>query len=155
VCDKPPRTFWRRNGITTKLPQYLSKHFQWLKISHALGGCVMGVIAFPGARSRTIRSADLARFWQRGRKQRPRLKPQIERITAPLQELEGITGHSREVPSAMLARARAVVCKAELKLGLRYVVQPATPIREEEADPQPHVDREVLERLFQPRDRYQ
>jgi hypothetical protein len=115
----------------------------------------MGVIAFPGDRSRAFRSADLAKSRQRGRKQRPRLKPQIERITALLEELEGITGHSNEVPSAMLARARAVVCKAELKLGLRDVAQPATPILEEEGDPQPHVDREVLERLFQPRDRYQ
>jgi hypothetical protein len=115
----------------------------------------MGVIAFPAGRSRTLRSADLARSWQRSRKQRPRLTAQIERTTALLEELEGITGHSSEVPSAMLARARAVVCKTELKLGLRDVAQPATPILEEEGDPQPHVDREALERLFQPWDRYQ
>jgi hypothetical protein len=118
-----------------------------------LGGEAMGVIAFPAGRSRT--SADLARFRQWGRKQRPRLRLQIERITALLEELEGITGHSSEVPSALLARAHAVVCKAELKLGLRDAVRPATPILEEEGDPQPHVDWEVLERLFQARDRYQ
>ena len=41
--------------------------------------------------------------------QRPRLKPQIERITALLEELEGITGHSSEVPSTMLVRPGA--CK--------------------------------------------
>jgi hypothetical protein len=115
----------------------------------------MGVIAFPGDRSRAFRSADLTRSRQRGRKQRPQLKLQIGRITALLEELEGMTGHPSEVPSAMLAQARAVVCKAEQKLGLRDTAQPATPILEEEGDPQPHVDREVLERLFQPRDRYQ
>ena len=118
-------------------------------------GAVM--IAFPGVRARRIaRKMPLPR----SPRQRPPLTEQIERITAlldelVLEELEAITGHSREVPSAMLARARAVVCKAELKLGLRDVVQPATPILEGEGDPQPHVDREVLERLFQPRDRYQ
>ena len=115
----------------------------------------MGVIAFPGDRSRVFRSADLARSRQRGRKQRPRLKPQIERINVLLEELEGITGHSSEVPSAMLAWARTIVCKAEQKLGLRDTAQQATPILDEEGDPQPHVDREALERLYHSLDPYQ
>jgi hypothetical protein len=114
----------------------------------------MGVIAFPGDRPRVFRSADLTRFRQRGRKQRPRLKLQIERITALLKELEGITGHSSEVPSAMLAWARTVVCKAEQKLELRDTAQQATPILDEEGDPQPHVDREALERLYHSLDPY-
>ena len=55
----------------------------------------------------------------------------------------------------MVARARAGVCKAEQKLGLRDAAEPATPINEKEGDPQPHVDREALERLYHSLDPYQ
>jgi hypothetical protein len=109
----------------------------------------MGVIAFPGDRARVFRSADLTRTRQRGHKQPQRLKPQIERINALLEELEGLTGHSSEMPSAMLTRARAIVCKAEQKLGLRDVGHSTLPgLVDGEGDPQPHVDREVLDRLL-------
>jgi len=55
----------------------------------------------------------------------------------------------------MLAQARASICKAEQMLGLRDVAQSAPPILEEEGDPQPHVDREALERLYRFLDRNQ
>jgi hypothetical protein len=109
----------------------------------------MGVIAFPGDRARAFRSADLAKTRQRSRKQRPRLKPQIERINALLEELEGLTGHSSGTPSAMLTRARAIVCQAEQKLGPHDVGHSTLPSQvEADGDPQPHVEREVLDRLL-------
>jgi hypothetical protein len=90
------------------------------------------VIEFPKHRAGEIRGVRTKRSALRRQRRPPRLELQIERINVLLEELEDITGHSNEVPSAMLARARAGVCKAEQKLGLRYVAQPATPILEEE-----------------------
>ena len=111
------------------------------------------VIEFPkhrGGESRGVGTKRSALHRQRP----PRLELQIGRINALLEELESITGYSSKVPSAMLARARAG-CKAEQKLGLRDAAEPATPIIEEEGDPQPHVDREALERLYHSLDPYQ
>jgi hypothetical protein len=81
---------------------------------------------------------------------------QIERITALLEELEDISAHASNLPPAMLARARDGICNAEQVLGLRQQVPDAAPpILEQEGDPQPHVDREVLERHFNSRNQYQ
>jgi hypothetical protein len=112
------------------------------------------IIAFPGSRSSSAcRRATTNRSAQRSRRPPPRLRLQIERITALLEELEGITGHSSEAPSVMLARPS--ICKAEQMLGLRDVAQSAPPIIEEEGDPHPHVDHEALERLYRFLDRNQ
>jgi hypothetical protein len=106
------------------------------------------VIEFSRYQAGEYRGVRTKRSALRRQRRTPRLELQIGRITALLEELEGIAGHSSEVPSAMLARARAGVCKAEQRLGLRDVAQPTPPILEEEGDPQPHVDREALERLY-------
>ncbi len=113
------------------------------------------VIAFPGVRARTRRSAG-KKSLPRGRKRQPQLKVQIERITALLEELEDISGHSSKLPPAMLAHARTSIRKAERMLGLRDDMgHAASPIPGQEGDPQPHVDRDVLERLFNSQDQYQ
>jgi hypothetical protein len=88
-------------------------------------------------------------------RQPPPLKVQIERITALLEELEDISDHARKLPPAMLARARDGICNAEQVLGLRQVPDAVPPLLQQEDDPQPLVDREVLERHFNSRDRYQ
>jgi len=106
------------------------------------------VIAFPGVRASTRRIGRKMSL-PRSQRQRPPLKVQIERITALLKELEDISGHSSKLPPTMLARTRGSICKAERMLGLRDdVASAAPPILEQEGDPQPHVDREVLERHF-------
>ena len=64
--------------------------------------------------------------------------------------------HPREVPSAMLTRARASICKVKEILGPGSVGHSTLPaLVEEEGEPQPHVDREVLERLSRSLDPYQ
>ena len=113
------------------------------------------VIDFPKYRGGESRGVGTKKPVLHRQRRPPRLELQIGRINALLEELEGITGYSSKVPSAMLARARAGVCKAEQKLGLRDAAEPATPIIEKEGDPQPHVDREALERLYHSLDPYQ
>jgi hypothetical protein len=74
---------------------------------------------------------------------------QIERISALLQELEDMSCRSSEVPSAVLTQARASICKVEEMLGPRDVGHSVPPaLGEDEVEPQPHVDREVLDRLY-------
>src|SRR5215475_1993150 len=112
------------------------------------------VIAFPGVRASTRRIGRKMSL-PRSQRQRPPLKVQIERITALLKELEDISDHASKLPPAMLARARDGICNAEQVLGLRQVPEAVSPLLQQESDPQPHVDREVLERHFNSRDQYQ
>ena len=101
------------------------------------------VIAFPGVRARSQRGKRSLCCRQSPRRQ---LRVQIERITALLEELEDISKHSGKLPPAMRARSRSSMRKAERTLGLRNEMASAR--LDQESDPQPHVDREVLERLF-------
>jgi hypothetical protein len=110
------------------------------------------VIEFPKHRTGEYRSKGARTSAVRAQKRPPRLKLQIERITRLLKELEGMAGHSSKVPPAMLARASASIYTAEQMLGLRDMAQSGPPILEEEGDPQPHVDHEALERLYDARD---
>jgi hypothetical protein len=120
------------------------------------GGWSMGgiVIAFPGVRASTRRTARKMSL-SRSPSHRPRLTVQIERITALLEELEDMSAHASNLPPAMLARARDGICNAEQVLGLRQVPDAVPPLLQQEGDPQPHVDREILERHFNSRDRSQ
>jgi hypothetical protein len=97
------------------------------------------VIAFPGDWVGARRVAN----------GRSPVEAQVERITALLDELEGVSLASADV-SLMLTEARATICKMEERLASRGLNH-ATPsgVIEDEGDPQPHVDREVLERHFQ------
>jgi hypothetical protein len=137
---------------------YISTFFNELISNTALfrGWSIGGiVIAFPGVRASTRRIARKMSL-PRGPRQRPQLTVQIERITALLGELEDISGHSSKLPPTMLARTRGSICKAERMRGLHDdVANAAPPILEQKGDPQPHVDREVLERHFKSRDQYQ
>lgn len=74
------------------------------------------------------------------RRARPgkQIEQQVARITAMLEELEGMTGGAGHVPPALLARAHAAVGEA------RAWLRPAAG----EADPQPEVDREAVERMY-------
>jgi hypothetical protein len=74
-------------------------------------------------------------------------KLQIARIAALLDELEVLSRHSRDVPLSMLTRARACIRNVR-----------GMPVRpsdvEDEGDPQPEVDRELLDRLCRSLDPY-
>jgi hypothetical protein len=110
------------------------------------------VIAFPRVRARCQRRI---KSLPRSRSQRPQLKAQIERIMALLGELEDISAHSRKLPPAMRARTRTSIRKAERALGLRDdVAHASSAIPDQASAPQPNVDREVLERLFNFQDQY-
>ena len=104
------------------------------------------MIEFPSPRA----SADgrVKRFRLRGLSQGPRLKWQIERVTALLEEIDDIAGRSDELPPAMLERVRADIGKAEQMLRRRGRVRSLRLLVEEEHDTQPNVDREMLERAF-------
>jgi hypothetical protein len=75
-----------------------------------------------------------------GRRPNRRARPgqQVTRITALLEELEGMTCAAGHVPPALLARAHAAV--GEERAWLRLA--PGEP------DPQPEVDREAVERMY-------
>ncbi len=69
-----------------------------------------------------------------------KIEQQIARIADLVDELEGLTRTAREVPPGVIAKARVTMDKARrlvVTLGL-----------DEEGDPQPDVDRTVLERLY-------
>ena len=113
------------------------------------------VIAFPRTRASAY-CTKAEKSSLRGRRRRPQLKVQVERITALIEELEDMSRHSSEVPSAMLTRARASICKVEEMLEPSCVGHLAPPaLVEDEGDPQPHVDRKLLERLIRSLDPYQ
>lgn len=112
------------------------------------------VIAFPGNRTSACCGGKTKKSLQ-GWKRRPQLKMQMERIALLLDELEDIAPHSGEA-SATLARARASICKVEERLSARGLDHSAPPpVVEDERNPQPHIDREVLERFFHSLDPYQ
>jgi hypothetical protein len=113
------------------------------------------LIAFPATRTRAYRSTRTKKSPSPDRRHRPQLRVQVERITALLEELDDLSGASIKVPSAMLTQACASTSKLKQSLGSRDVAQPMPPMVEVEGDPQPHVDREVLERLYDSLDPYQ
>lgn len=81
---------------------------------------------------------------------------QIERVTALLEELRDVSDSSSPLLPAMLARTRTSIRNAERILGLGDdTTHRLSPILEQEGDPQPEVDRVVLDRLFKPQDQYQ
>lgn len=86
------------------------------------------VIAFPGNQT-SARCGGKTKKSLHGSKRRPQLKMRVDRITALLDELE------------------------EIARGLEHSALP--PVIQDEGNPQPHVDREVLERFFHSLDRYQ
>ena len=125
--------------------------------SYLYGGMVMGgiVIAFPRTRAGAY-CTKAKKSSLRARRRRPQLKVQVERITALLEELEDISSNSSEVPSAILTRARASICKVEEMLGPGCAGHlAARALVEDEGAAQPHIDRKSLERHFRSLDPYQ
>jgi hypothetical protein len=92
-------------------------------------------------RGRLGAGTPLPQDWSR----QSRLEQQIARISALLEELEGMDLGSQDVPVSLVAQAQAGIRKA------RDVLRsaPAQPQGvEAEPDPQPCIDREVLERMY-------
>ena len=74
-----------------------------------------------------------------------RLEQQLARVTALIEELEDITRSESELPPRLLWQARVGIDKT------RNILRPFPGYVgniEREADPQPDVDRAVLERLY-------
>jgi hypothetical protein len=84
--------------------------------------------------------------WPDSRDQQRQLEQQIARITALLDELEDLNGSAEEkVPVWLVAEAQAGLRRA------RNNLQPAPEhLRgiSDEPDPQPQIDREILERMY-------
>jgi hypothetical protein len=72
------------------------------------------------------------------------LDEQIDRIAGLLGELETLTRDARDLPSMLRGRARASV---ELASGVLQAVRGGAEENDTD-DPQPEVDREVLERMY-------
>lgn len=72
------------------------------------------------------------------------LADQIDRIMGLLRELEALTRHSRDLPSTLRLRARASI---DLASGVLDAVR-GEPEENGADDPQPEVDREILERMY-------
>jgi hypothetical protein len=89
-------------------------------------------------------------FHGRSADRQARLERQIARITALLEELEDMSGGAQHVPLALVARAQAGLRQAR-ELLLPAPGQP--PGVQGEPDPQPEIDREVLERMYRSLDR--
>jgi hypothetical protein len=84
----------------------------------------------------------------RGPAGQARLDQQIARISGLLEELENLTGGAKDLPSPLLVQASASIEKAGRILPSgRFVVNPG-PEESGEGDPQPDVDRELLERMY-------
>lgn len=85
----------------------------------------------------------------RGPAGQARLDEQIARISNLLEELENLTRGAKDTRSPLLVHARASIEKASriLKPCARSVVS-AGPEENGESDPQPDVDREILERMY-------
>ena len=81
-------------------------------------------------------SAIIVSLHERRPDRRARLEQQVARITALLEELEGLG--AEDVPLALVARAHAGLQKA------RDLLRPAQP----ELESQPEVDREAVERMY-------
>jgi hypothetical protein len=84
----------------------------------------------------------------RGPAGQARLEQQIARISDLLEELEDLTRGAKGLPSPLLVQARASIEQASrMKSRVRFVVS-AEPDENGEGDPQPDVDREILERMY-------
>jgi len=80
-----------------------------------------------------------------GGSRQTRLEQQIARITALLEELEDLDLGAQEVPLSLVAQAQAGIRKA------RDILRPAPEQPhgvQDDPDPQPSIDREVLERMY-------
>ena len=85
-----------------------------------------------------------------GGSRQSRLEQQMAQISTLLDELEGMDPGSENVPLSLIAQAQAGIRKA------RDILRPASGqphAVQDEADPQPHIDREVLERMYRALDR--
>ena len=69
-----------------------------------------------------------------------KLEQHLVRISGLLEELEMLTRNARHVPPRVLAKARVTMEKARRLVGSVGL--------EEAGEPQPEVDREVLERMY-------
>jgi hypothetical protein len=90
-------------------------------------------------------SGIIIEFHRRGAGHQARLEQQIARITALLDELEDMDYGAGHAPVSLVAQAQASVRRA------RDILRPAPgqpPGIQGEPDPQPDVDREVLERMY-------
>jgi hypothetical protein len=101
------------------------------------------VIPFPGKWVSASGSAKTKKVRSASRKRPPQIEAQVERITALLTELKDLSPPSAEL-SAVLTQARAAIRQASQRLASR-----GAPGVEDEGTPQPHIDREALERHFQ------
>jgi hypothetical protein len=95
-------------------------------------------------------SGTIIDFHGRSADRQARLEQQIARITALLEELEDMNCGAQHVPLSLVAQAQAGLRQASGFLlpapGHPHGVQG-------EPDPQPEVDREVLERMYRALDR--
>ena len=85
----------------------------------------------------------------RGRAGQARLDQQIARISGLLGELEDLASSAGELPPPILARARARIAETSRILPPRKRSVASTgPEEHSEADPQPDIDRGLLERMY-------
>ena len=85
----------------------------------------------------------------RGRAGQARLDQQIARISGLLGELEDLASSAGELPPPILARARARIAETSRILPPRKRSAASTePEEHSEADPQPDIDRGLLERMY-------
>ena len=80
-----------------------------------------------------------------GPSRQSRLEQQLARVTALIEELEGVTRGESDVPPRLFWQARGGIDKT------RNILRPLPGYLsdiEREADPQPDIDRAVLERLY-------
>ena len=107
------------------------------------------IVPFPGSRADANCTLSPLRPPRSGRRLSSQVRVQIERMADLLEELEAISDHSSELSPAMQARVRDSISKAALIVQSCGQAKRAPGVVEDEGDPQPHVDREVLERVFQ------
>ena len=106
-----------------------------------MSGTIIEIRRHPGFRKDKRRIATLPQ----GRSRSRGLDPQIARIMALLDELDGLKGGPEEVPAWLVAEAQARLRRA------RDTLQPAAAYVggvPNDSDPQPQVDREILERMY-------
>ena len=106
------------------------------------------VIAFPGGKASAHRAAKAKKVSRGSRQKRSLIKARVDRIGVLLAELDNLMPLSSEV-SSVLTHALATVAQVEERLASTRPSRPAARSAvEDERDPQPHVDQEVLERHF-------
>jgi hypothetical protein len=79
----------------------------------------------------------------------PAIQARLDRISNLLEELEDLTRGAKDLPAPLLVQARASIEKTSriVKPGAQFAVS-AGPEENDEGDPQPDVDREILERMY-------